>query len=126
MKWPLGGYTKLDRLLGEKGIPKDSEAGRRQFGSQMERLRGEGTHRFRFNPPQAIQSGVSPVPRQPPHCNTSRQFGRFRGTAGWHAVGPSGFDCSLKKHSIIARQAVPIVCAQKVSFPCIPVRHRLI
>jgi hypothetical protein len=28
---------------------------------------GEGTHRFRFDPPQAIQSGVSPVPRQPPH-----------------------------------------------------------
>jgi REP element-mobilizing transposase RayT len=31
MKWPLGVYTKLDRLLGEKGIPKDSEAGRRPF-----------------------------------------------------------------------------------------------
>ena len=81
MKWPLGVYTKLDRLLGKKGIPKDSEAGRRQFGSQMERLRGEGTHRFRFNPPQAIQSGVSPVPRQPPHPKTSRQFRRFRGRA---------------------------------------------
>jgi REP element-mobilizing transposase RayT len=65
MKWPLGVYTKLDRLLGEKGIPKDSEAGRRQFGSQMERLRGEGTHRSRFDPPPASQSGVSPVPRQP-------------------------------------------------------------
>src|ERR1019366_1394245 len=64
MKWPLGVYTKLDRLLGEKGIPKDSEAGRRQFGSQMERLRGEGAHRFRFGSPQAIQSGVSP--RSPP------------------------------------------------------------
>jgi hypothetical protein len=50
MKWPLGVYTKLDRLLGEKGIPKDSEAGRRQFGSQMERPRGKGTHRFRFDP----------------------------------------------------------------------------
>jgi hypothetical protein len=44
-------------------------------------VRGEGTHRFRFGPPQAIQSGVSPVPRQPPHSKTSRQFGRFRGRA---------------------------------------------
>ena len=44
-------------------------------------MRGEGTHRFRFDPPQAIQSGVSPVPRQPPHPKTSRQFGRFRGIA---------------------------------------------
>jgi hypothetical protein len=51
MKWPPGVYTKLDRLLGEKGIPKDSEAGRRQFGSQMERPRGEGTYRFRFDLP---------------------------------------------------------------------------
>ena len=41
-------------------------------------VRGEGTHRFRFDPPQACQSGVSPVPRQPPHSKTSRQFGRFR------------------------------------------------
>ena len=51
-------------------------------------VRGEGIHRFRFGPPQAIQSGVSPVPRstlrsavtedgQPPHSKTSRQFGRF-------------------------------------------------
>ena len=28
-------------MLGEKGIPKDSEAGRRQFGLQMERRRAE-------------------------------------------------------------------------------------
>ena len=42
-------------------------------------VRGEGTHRFHFGPPQASQSGVSPVPRQPPHSKTSRQFGRFRG-----------------------------------------------
>jgi hypothetical protein len=31
----------VDRLLGEKGIPKDSEAGRRQFGLLMERRRAE-------------------------------------------------------------------------------------
>jgi len=30
------GWLRVDRLLGEKGIPKDSEAGRRQFGLQME------------------------------------------------------------------------------------------
>jgi len=35
MKWLLGGYTS------RKGIPKDSEAGRREFGSQMERRRAE-------------------------------------------------------------------------------------
>ena len=35
------GWLRVDRLLGEKGIPKDSEAGRRQFGLQMERRRAE-------------------------------------------------------------------------------------
>lgn len=35
------GWLRVDRLLGEKGIPKDSEAGRRQFGVQMERRRTE-------------------------------------------------------------------------------------
>jgi hypothetical protein len=32
-------WLRVDRLLGEKGIPKDSEAGRQQFGLQMERRR---------------------------------------------------------------------------------------
>ena len=32
---------QVDRLLGEKGIPKDSAAGRREFGVQMERRRAE-------------------------------------------------------------------------------------
>jgi hypothetical protein len=35
------GWLRVDRLLGEKGIPKDSEAGRREFGWQMERRRAE-------------------------------------------------------------------------------------
>ena len=35
------GWLRVDRLLGEKGIPKDSEAGRREFGLQMERRRAE-------------------------------------------------------------------------------------
>src|ERR1035437_3112793 len=35
------GWLRVDRLLGEKGIPKDREAGRRQFGLQMERRRAE-------------------------------------------------------------------------------------
>src|SRR5664279_3573730 len=35
MKWLLGVYTS------DKGIPKDSEAGRRQFTSLMERRRAE-------------------------------------------------------------------------------------
>ena len=43
--------------------------------------RGWGTPRFRFHPPQPFQSGVRPVPRQPPHSKTSRQCGRFRGKA---------------------------------------------
>jgi len=34
-------------------------------------VRGEGTHRFRFSPPRVCQSGVSPVPRQPPHSPPS-------------------------------------------------------
>jgi REP element-mobilizing transposase RayT len=34
-------WLRVDRLLGEKGIPKDSEAGRKQFASLMERRRGE-------------------------------------------------------------------------------------
>ena len=39
MKWLLGVYTK--RFISPKGIPKDSEAGRREFGWQMERRRAE-------------------------------------------------------------------------------------
>jgi putative transposase len=35
------GWLRVDRLLGEKGIPKDREAGRRQFGLQMEHRRAE-------------------------------------------------------------------------------------
>ena len=34
-------WLRVDRLLGEKGIPKDSEAGRRQFGVLIERRRAE-------------------------------------------------------------------------------------
>src|SRR5437016_4325067 len=34
-------WLRVDRLLGEKGIPKDSEAGRKQFALQMERRRAE-------------------------------------------------------------------------------------
>ena len=34
-------WLRVDRLLGEKGIPKDSEAGRKQFASLMERRRGQ-------------------------------------------------------------------------------------
>jgi hypothetical protein len=64
MKWPLGVYTKLDRLLGEKGIPKDSEAGRRQFGSQMERLRGEGRTPLSLRPSAGQPKRCQP--RSPP------------------------------------------------------------
>ena len=35
------GWLRVDRLLGEKGIPGDTEAGREQFASLMERRRGE-------------------------------------------------------------------------------------
>jgi REP element-mobilizing transposase RayT len=34
-------WLRVDRLLGEKGIPKDSEAGRKEFGRQMEQRRAE-------------------------------------------------------------------------------------
>ncbi len=36
-------WLRVDRLLGEKGIPKDSAAGRREFGRQMELRRQEQT-----------------------------------------------------------------------------------
>ncbi len=55
--------------------PRQPRPARQRLGVRW--VRGEGTHRFRFDPPQASQSGVSPVPRQPPHSKTSRQFGRF-------------------------------------------------
>ena len=35
-------WLRVDRLLGEWGIPKDSRAGRRVFGERMERRREEG------------------------------------------------------------------------------------
>ena len=34
-------WLRVDRLLGEKGIPRDSEAGRKEFAAQMERRRAE-------------------------------------------------------------------------------------
>ena len=34
-------WLRVDRLLGEKGIPGDTEAGRQQFASLMERRRAE-------------------------------------------------------------------------------------
>src|ERR1035441_2812813 len=34
-------WLRVDRLLGEWGIPKDSEAGRREFAERMEWRRGE-------------------------------------------------------------------------------------
>src|SRR5216117_695963 len=37
------GWLRVDRLLGEKGIPKDSEAGRRQFALLTEERRQEET-----------------------------------------------------------------------------------
>ena len=38
-------------------------------------MRGEGTHRFGLPGGDPRQSGVSPVPRQPPHSKTWRQLG---------------------------------------------------
>ena len=34
-------WLRVDRLLGEKGVPKDSESGRKQFALEMERRRSE-------------------------------------------------------------------------------------
>ena len=39
------GWLRVDRVLGEKGIPLDSEAGRREFGAQMERRRAQEAER---------------------------------------------------------------------------------
>ena len=36
-------WLRVQRLLGERGIPKDSVAGRREFGRQMEERRGKET-----------------------------------------------------------------------------------
>src|SRR6266704_991300 len=36
-------WVRVDRLLGEHGIPKDSAAGRRVFGERMEARRGENS-----------------------------------------------------------------------------------
>ena len=42
-------WLRVDRLLRERGIPKDSAAGRREFGRQMERRRQEeGTSDYRI------------------------------------------------------------------------------
>jgi len=35
------GWLRVDRLLGEKGVPRDSEAGRRQFAALTEKRRAE-------------------------------------------------------------------------------------
>ena len=40
-KWPP--WLRVERLLGEKGIPRDSAAGRRQFERQMEERRAQET-----------------------------------------------------------------------------------
>jgi len=40
---------------------------------------GEGTHRFNSGQPQTNQSGASPVPRQPPHCQDLAAIGTVQG-----------------------------------------------
>src|SRR5688572_10565675 len=57
-------------------------------------VRGEGTHRFGLNARQEFQSGVSPVPRQPPHSKTLRRFERFMGS-----VTEGVFNCMAYSYS---------------------------
>jgi hypothetical protein len=40
-------------------------------------VRGEGTHRFHFGPPQASRAVSAPFPASHPTPKTSRQFERF-------------------------------------------------
>jgi hypothetical protein len=57
--------STLDRKFGDVLSSRGDIPGREAFGVRW--VRGEGTHRFGFGLPPAGQSGVSPVPRQPPH-----------------------------------------------------------
>ena len=68
-------WLRVDRLLGEKGIPKDSEAGREQFSKMMEARRAEestadyeqlrkdwvlGTEQFRQELSAAVTERIGP------------------------------------------------------------------
>ncbi len=81
-KKPLLGFLGLMRSLDLEPWTRIGAMNRRARAWSRQRLgvrwaRGEGTHRFGWGGAQPSQSGVSPVPRQPPHSKTLRQFGRF-------------------------------------------------
>jgi REP element-mobilizing transposase RayT len=72
-----GKWLRTDRLLGEKLIPRDSTAGRREFARLMEERRGEDL-RTAFGP---LRQGW---------CFGDEQF-RKELLAGSHAAGPNHF-----------------------------------
>jgi putative transposase len=71
-------WLRVDRLLGERGIPKDSAAGREEFGRQMERRRQEE---------EAPDYG--PIRRG--WCLGSEEFRREMLAAAAERVGPSHY-----------------------------------
>ncbi len=58
-------FKKWQRL--PVATPEPSEPPR---GLGVRWVRGEGTHRFGLDAQPISESGVSPVPRQPPHSKT--------------------------------------------------------
>jgi len=101
-RWNL--YTFRD----DDHLPLGSEPARQRFGLRW--VRGEGTHRFGSDHPQTNQSGVSPVPRQPPHSKTSRTFAR--------PVATESFSTSLRQKSLPISRATESSLIRAVGLCC--------
>jgi putative transposase len=71
-------WLRVDRLLGEHGIPQDSEAGRREFALRMERRRGEET-------------GMDYRPLRKEWCLGSEEFRQQLLASAVERVGPNHY-----------------------------------
>src|ERR1051326_2286157 len=90
-------WLRVDRLLGEKGIPKDSEAGRREFALEMERRRTEESDR----PYEQLRKGW---------FIGSEEFRQELVAAATERVGPNHYGSD--RHETGVQKAERIVCEE--------------
>ena len=123
-------WLRVDRLLGEKGIPKDSEAGRRQFAALTEKRRAEesaadyeqlrrdwvlGLEEFRQELLAAVGERVGPTGTEPsgrkrgPRRRNGSCAKNWGGWVGWRS------SCAGVPRGTRAKWRSPADCGRKRS-----------